>query len=494
MTEVIAEGGVVRFSAGQLRRSLLHVAIAGMEISWFTSFFLLLLKPARIYPPYLTAALLGGLLLAFDGWSALADRRQLDLVRERLVLLLALPLIILAGWRFFLHPDAAFLDLSWIQRAGHNMVIAGSRDYWVIVATVLFLWWRGLALSRREFTFESVAFGFRFGLLPMLVFGTLLLSYIVNTQVLAFIFPFFFFSLVAISLSRLEEVGQVKGDVGKLFDIYWVIVLTGAILLILAAGALLVLVARPEGIETLRSLWAPIGNALLNIVSWLLRIILTPFEPFLEWLARIFAQGWALLLEGQFAQILQDFQPALEQSDQEPLATPYLDFALDAVRWVCGAGLLLGLLLAGLWLLNKERRRLKQQSEEHETLEVNLRDALAGLLGRARNRLRGAANMVRHFGIGSDLLTAISVRNIYANTTRLARQRGYPRDRARTPYEFLSDLQAAFPQAQSEAQAITDAYVGVHYGELPTDRPQLEALRAAYERLKASPKADKQKE
>ena len=57
------------------------------------------------------------------------------------------------GWRFFLHPEATLLDWQWIPAAGYNMVSAGSWDYWVVVAAVLFLWWRGLALSRREFTF-----------------------------------------------------------------------------------------------------------------------------------------------------------------------------------------------------------------------------------------------------------------------------------------------------------------------------------------------------
>ena len=52
---------------------------------------------------------------------------------------------------------------------------------------------------------------------------------------------------------------------------------------------------------------------------------------------------------------------------------------------------------------------------------------------------------------------------------------------------ILPDLQAAFPGAGAEAEVITDAYVAVHYGELPTSRDQMEALRAAYERLKTSP-------
>jgi hypothetical protein len=161
--------------------------------------------------------------------------------------------------------------------------------------------------------------------------------------------------------------------------------------------------------------------------------------------------------------------------------------ALRLLRLLCGAGLLALLLFAGLYLLKREHQRQREIEEMHETLDAGLGDTLAGLWRRTRDRLRGAAHLWSQFGMSGDLLAAISVRNIYANTGRLARQRGYPRHKARTPYEYLADLRAAFPQAQGEAQAITAAYVAVHYGELPTGREEMDSLRAAYQRLKESP-------
>jgi hypothetical protein len=89
--------------------------------------------------------------------------------------------------------------------------------------------------------------------------------------------------------------------------------------------------------------------------------------------------------------------------------------------------------------------------------------------------------------VGSGLLAAVSIRNIYANTARLAGQRGFPRHPARTPFEYLPDLMAAFPGADSEVTAITEAYVGVHYGELPSSREELAELRAAFDRLRSAP-------
>lgn len=462
----------------------LALAYAGMEISWLTPYFLALVPPARLLPPYLTAFLLAVPMLGYYGWARLAERRQIDVGRERLVMLLALPVTVLLGWRIFLHPGMPLGDLSWIQQAGSNLLFGGSSGHWVVALTALYLWWRGVSLSRRTFEFEPVSFAFRSGLL-LLVFGTLLLSYIVGFQVNAFIFPFFFFSLVAVALTRLEEVGQVKGDVGQLFSLYWLLVLGAAIGLVLLAGGLFTQLASPEGIDALLRLWAPIGDALVQVIAWVLTIVLTPFAPILEWLAELFARGWQILFENAPDFLTNLEFPAVE--GEEALAAAYLPLAMEVVRSVCGIGLLLAVFLVVLWVLNKERRRLREQREAHESLDVSLVDALAGLLRNARSRLRGAWASMAQFGAGSDLLAAISVRNIYANTTRLARKRGYPRGRARTPYEYLPDLQSAFPQAPEDAQRITEAYVGVHYGELPSSRAELAELRAAYERLRSSP-------
>jgi len=78
-----------------------------------------------------------------------------------------------------------------------------------------------------------------------------------------------------------------------------------------------------------------------------------------------------------------------------------------------------------------------------------------------------------------------SIRRIYANLTRLAAQRGFPRRDAETPYEFIRGLRAAFPDAEFEERAITDAYVRVHYGEHDPTAEELQQVRVAWERIRA---------
>jgi hypothetical protein len=131
-----------------------------------------------------------------------------------------------------------------------------------------------------------------------------------------------------------------------------------------------------------------------------------------------------------------------------------------------------------------QRRRVLEDEREPLWEDAGSELQPGGLLQRAWERLRELAEQVGRFGLGRRLYAAISVRYIYANVIRLAEQRGFPRPPARTPNEFLPTLAQAFPGHEADLAQITEAYVKVHYGELPTDWAELEELRAGWERLR----------
>ena len=103
MSRTIAPPLAATLRGARLRREVLYLAYAGMEICWFTPFFLVVFLPARLHPPLATAFILGGILLGFYAWSRIAEHLQFSLASERLVMLLALPVLILLGWRHYLH-------------------------------------------------------------------------------------------------------------------------------------------------------------------------------------------------------------------------------------------------------------------------------------------------------------------------------------------------------------------------------------------------------
>jgi hypothetical protein len=468
------------------RREVLCVAYAVMEICWITPLFLVLIAPARPMPAYLAALVLASLLFLFFYLARLAERWIWNPGRGRALMLLALPSAILVSWRIFLHPHAPMFDLGWLKQAGADMALGRAGGHWAVMIAVLFLWWRGIVLSRRSFVFSSVAFAFRSGLL-LLALGAALLSLITSRQYFALIYLFFFASLLAVALTRLEEVGALQGEAGRAFDLFWIALLISAIAILLGAGLLLALAGSPQGLKTIAHWWAPIGNGLLRAMMLVMALILAPFEPLLTWLVELLSDLWRALLSEDLALALANLPIIPGQSgDASDPAAIYLAAAWTAVRLLCGASLLAVLVIAGLWWLKKQRDRQPERAEELDSLDSGLLDSLGDLMRRGRKRLRQAVDLVGSLGVGRGLLAAVSVRAIYANMARLARQRGYPRQTARTPYEYLPDLLAAFPAAQDEAQAITEAYVAVHYGELPVSRAELAELRAAYERLRLS--------
>jgi len=98
---------------------------------------------------------------------------------------------------------------------------------------------------------------------------------------------------------------------------------------------------------------------------------------------------------------------------------------------------------------------------------------LAELARRLRRRLRrqrlrsGAANpFVPLEGSPADT-GRLSVREAYQRLLALARERGYPRVRSQTPYEYRPTLDQAFPDAGDELEVMTEAYVAARYGPTP---------------------------
>ncbi len=133
--------------------------------------------------------------------------------------------------------------------------------------------------------------------------------------------------------------------------------------------------------------------------------------------------------------------------------------------------------------------RTSKRNLQDEAEEVNAERVTMGgdLLGRGLDRLRNLVDLVRRYGVGSQLLAAISIQNIYANMSRLARQRGYPRPASQPPDTYLPALAEAFPGRTEEIERITSAYMRVEYGERTLEENELSSLRTDLRRLQETP-------
>jgi len=182
---------------------------------------------------------------------------------------------------------------------------------------------------------------------------------------------------------------------------------------------------------------------------------------------------------------LESFTPK-DFSSVEPAKLPR--WLTDALRYIClsivGVGILAALALAVRRRLDKQRRG----DEVRESLwsSAAFADGMLNSLRDGWDRLKDLAGLVGRFGPVMRLYAAVSIRKIYANMARLAERHGFPRQPAQTPYEYLPTLGLAFPDCQAEATAITEAYVKVHYGEVPESLRDLQQIRECWQQIYSS--------
>jgi hypothetical protein len=481
------------------RKETLYATLVAAEMCWFTPWALVITQRALVLSrrvelvetsvevavatPYGTVLTLGILVLAVVYFSRIMDRLQLDLLYQRAILIFAVVITTFLVMRSLLYPGYSLFDFGWLRKAGGALLYFYSLPPEAgVVAIALFLWWRGISIGQRDLTVQGVAFSFRLGVL-LLIFSTPLL-FTLNYDSTVLILPFFFFSLMAVALARVEEVNQAKGGVGAPFNFTWLAILLGSIAAVLITAWLISHIYSIEGFSQVLRWLEPVFNPLLRVVEYVLTLLARLLAPLLQWLFEILKEAFAGLTQNVEGFENLTLAPPLEFQEVEPTQPPRL--LMDALRYVClgltGAGILVALALT----LRRRLDRRRRGDEIRESLwsSAAFADGMLNSLRDGWDRLKDMAGLVGRFGPGMRLYAAVSIRKIYANMARLAKRQGFPRQDAQTPYEYLPALGLAFPDCQAEAAAITEAYVKVHYGEVPESLRELQHIRECWQQIR----------
>jgi hypothetical protein len=240
-----------------------------------------------------------------------------------------------------------------------------------------------------------------------------------------------------------------------------------------------------EGIQQLLRWLQPLFDLLEIVLTFVLSLIGRLLEPIMIWLI----DHLAVLLEGILGNEENPItlQPPAIQEFEQGEAPAYLHTLQEVFRYVCFGGVFLVALAIILFVVPARRRRRKiDETRESIWDEQDLMGDLADALRRGAGRLRDLGQMVRDYGLGRVFFDAVSVRRAYIAMCRLAAQRGFPRADAQTPYEYLRVLPQAFPGHADDVRVITEAYVQVHYGELPASSEEWEQVRTSWERVRES--------
>jgi len=378
-----------------------------------------------------------------------------------------------------LHAQTYLWSPLWLVTAFRGLQQENLSHDTIVFLSVLFLWWRGLALAQRRLESSAVVSRFRLGLV-MLAITTVVGGFILPSPPYQFVFAFFFVSLLGIALARSEEVGQQYGGSQSPFGLSWLAILVTASLfiLLLAAGVATLLTGENVGrfigpmLELQRDVFTILAYVLIYIAAWILSVVT-------ESLSHLFGEIDLTKLE----RLLVPPQSGPSVSPQQSLFT-LEQLALAKAIGVVG-GLLLVLLGIAFSLRRLRARTGQRRDEERESVweGLHVRRSLRDLLRHGRRRLDEAAAALSRSRLGR-FFVAQTIRRIYAHVSALAAEQGYPRAPYETPYEYLPALGRAFPGSHEEVVRITKAYVAVHYGEVP-ERPEgLTAIRAAWERIR----------
>ncbi len=480
------------------RLRLLFICMAGMDVVIFTPFFLLFLGAPLLWrtgemPPPL--AILTP--LAWMWPSILAAMLVLEILNrrrmgDRTYVVLTLGLMVtttLLAVRLILHPGVGLGEWGWVANTADTLFNfhRGLRVEFMVVAGAIFVWQRAIRATSRGSGFFGVGMSFRVGVLLLFLGGGLLsgLSPVHEVSAQLLLWTYFGLGLVAVAIARLDDKSKhALSSKGALMPPRMVtaVVLAATLCVGLMAGFSAYFTPQHlrRAIAWFNPLWAFLGAILARLLA-LLFILLAPVFNFLEWLVqRLMANSNLAEFLGQMAEN-QPGEDATRQLEQLP---PLPEWLSQTIRYgVVGVVLLVALFLVLLFLARLQARLSVDEGEEIDQAAMRLD---GNFLRRGLDRLREMARLAGRFPLGSQLLAAITVQNMYANLTRMARRRGHPRRPAQPPDEYLPILAQAFPGQDAALERLTAAYMRVHYGDRTISREELAQIRQDYQAVRQS--------
>lgn len=471
------------------RRELLFISWALMEVALITPLSLAILPwtdewwgRQRLFWGVLLLMLAGFYLARLLTFIRLPARDQ-----RNILLGAGLLLMFLAIRNINYQPESVF-DFSWIGQSLRNLAIAGDnlwlRDLFLLILTAL-SWWRGLTLLNREIDVVRVGRRFRVGGLYIAPIIILLASFRLDWSVLSFLLFYFAISLTAVALTRAETTEKTQMVVLSSLTPRWLgLVISLSVITTFLGGATAVFVSNLSG-ESLGRWLSPFWQAVrwggMTIgltLSYLIAPFLDSIEAAIQFLVRVYRQGFAILFEPTSEAPPANSTESLTEAFNEWLLNrePGGPSLFSNVNWrfvIIGVVLLIALLI----LVQYYRKNLVVQGNgRFGKILLDVTNRIPFVRSRREKRKNKQ-------GSWSNWRAAVSIIKIYQQMIQIGSDIGYPRDVSETPYEYLKTLVKLWPERKHEVQLITRAYVKVRYGEFPETREEFEAIKSAWEQV-----------
>lgn len=459
------------------RRELRIALLAAMETCWVFAVVVFLAEITGAMSPLTPLPFFLAYWLAMIVGRGLPRSETGGAILQAVAFAIAV-ITLLAVARAELYPNLDWYDFAWLPRfvvaalsLAHGIVVEH-----IVAAGALYVFIRGLGLAQRPLTLWFVGFQFRVGIV---VFFVLLLiagfarafstTSIQQYDASLWIFVYFFISLLAIALARIEE---MTSDVR--YTPRWALTLLGSVALVLFIGLGLLQVLTVDLVRAALIIFLPLAW----LFGGLIALLSVPVGYLLEWLINLVKPAFASL-----EQLINAMQQFLNSNTPPQPTTPASGFSLTALiqpTLILAIGLLVFYFLGRA--LNRRMRRIEEEPFIREAIGAD--DAFDSAQ-RDDSRKKKPARPRAHNA------AAESIRKIYAALVALAADAGLPRRVAETPYEFEPRLEQHWLKNSGDIRAITEAYVAVHYAEQEAGAEQVKSVRDAWERVKRNSTDDR---
>lgn len=472
---------------GYGRCEVIWVALAAAEICWAAPALMVLSHAVAPHAPLLIWLGMLVVLLGFFYLYRALVAAGLSLWLQQGLMAAAVFVTIGLFLRYHVYAGVEGQGVGWLLALFRSLADAEKvqPEGGLAMMSLVYLWARALHLARRSASAESVGFSFRGGVL-LLIAVALLDRLFTQQDISGFVLPYFSFSLVAVALARVEDIRRMPNSSQVGYSGFWigwtVAAVAGLVLLATLVGGFF----HGGGLAQMLAWLSPVVVVLQIIIFGVGVLFLMAVESLLSFFSidlDVLGRGLQEALRRISEALMLPTPTPLPGADQATRPPP-----LGVLQVVLVVGM--PLVVVGLVLLLTWYRQRQAWREDGEESRESLLSAAAvarnvrAMLQAGVDRLGDLAGLVDRFGIGSRFLAAISVRRIYANLLRLARDEGYPRSPSQTPYEYLETLYRALPGSEADVQVITEAYVNAHYGQVPDAREELQRIRECWERVR----------
>jgi hypothetical protein len=459
------------------RHELLYVMWAMMEVALIAPFSLAFMPWARYWSPgVFTLWLLLLMFLPFN-LGRLMSLLEIPVKRQQIVNVVAMIITLLLSWRMMLYRPDWLLDLGWLGEMLSHAGLPGNplwtREVTIFIVVIL-MWWRGLSLIGRSLDIGDIGLRFRVGAL----ISAPLVAGIAGSQlpwpVAPFILLYLMSSLVAIALTRVEQLERSRSGYSFPMGPRWIVVVTAAAGLVVFVTGLIAGLLSGDSLTGVLGFLAPLWLAIqftTNTALVVISFLSVPIIVVFRWLFELIFGLVGPLFEGA-GEVLEPILPGVEMLPPEELQELAPPPTLFDPRQILTILIMLFLVLLVSLAVSRIFRLMRGPAlAEGELIEP----ALGGLprMGLGR-RLLGRLGLLQRWR------SAATVRRIYQAMCYLAADYGFPRLETETPYEYLATLNQAWPENGRESRLITDAYNRVRYGEIPETKAELDEIEAAW--------------